>query len=121
MNPWTREERAIGKIDVLKLSPGGGGYSDPVERDPELVRQDVANGFVTLAEAAERYGVVLRDGAVDAGETRRRRERRASAPAEFGFGPEREPYERRLPPAVQDAVTASEQIQAILCSAETVR
>jgi len=116
VNPGTREERAIGKIDVLKLSPGetvrivspgGGGYGDPFERAPELVRRDVANGFVTLGEAAERYGVVVRDGAVDAGETERRRERRASAPAEFGFGPEREAYERGLPPAVQDAVAAA--------------
>ncbi|PYO30474.1 MAG: hypothetical protein DMD86_13495 [Candidatus Rokuibacteriota bacterium] len=115
VNPGTRGERASGKIDVLQLepgetvrivSPGGGGYGDPFARDPELVRGDVANGFVTLDEAAERYGVVLRDGAVDAGETRRRRERRASAAAEFDFGTERDAYERRLPPAVQDAVAA---------------
>jgi N-methylhydantoinase B len=113
VNPGTREERVIGKIDVLKLepgdtvrivSPGGGGYGDPFDRDPELVRRDVANGFVTPDEAAERYGVVLGDGAVDAGQTRRRRTRRASVAAEFGFGAERDAYERRLPPAVQDAV-----------------
>jgi N-methylhydantoinase B len=72
-----------------------------------MVRQDVANGFVTVVDAGERYGVVIRDGAVDVEETRRTRgrTRRESVPA-FSFGPEREAYERRLPPAVQDEVGA---------------
>jgi N-methylhydantoinase B len=47
--------------DVFALdTPGGGGFGDPRERDPEQVRDDVAEGYVT-PEAAERvYGVVLR-------------------------------------------------------------
>ena len=56
--------------------PNSGGYGDPLERDPELVRSDVLDGFTT-AELAERdYGVVLGPdgGAVDAEETRRLRE-----------------------------------------------
>ena len=115
-NPGTPDERDIGKIDVLKLqpgetvrivSPGGGGFGDPLARDPEMVRQDVANGFVDVAEAAERYGVILRDGVVDVEETRRARERRRpDGVSPFTFGPEREAYERRLPPGVQDAVGA---------------
>jgi N-methylhydantoinase B len=113
-NPGTPDERDIGKIDVLKLqpgdvvrivSPGGGGYGEPFARDGERVRQDVAGGFVTEADAAERYGVVIREGAVDAAETARLRARpRREAVPPFSFGPEREAYERRLPPAVQDAV-----------------
>ena len=40
--------------------PGGGGYGNPLQRDPSAVRDDVLNGYVTL-EAAERdYGVVVR-------------------------------------------------------------
>ena len=40
--------------------PGGGGYGDPFERDPERVLDDVVNGYVSV-EAAERdYGVVVR-------------------------------------------------------------
>ena len=40
-------------------SGGGGGFGDPLSRDPALVRQDVQQGYVT-ADAAERfYGVVL--------------------------------------------------------------
>jgi N-methylhydantoinase B len=41
-------------------TPGGGGYGDPFERDPERVLADVIAGYVT-PEAAERdYGVVVR-------------------------------------------------------------
>src|SRR5262249_3901309 len=92
--------------DVVRIvSPGGGGYGDPFERDTERVRQDVANGFVSAADAAAVYGVVLSDGAVNLDATRRRRSDRAPATiAPFSYGREREEYERRLPPAVQDVV-----------------
>jgi N-methylhydantoinase B len=43
----------------------GGGYGDPIKRDPELVRSDVAQDKVTLELARRIYGVVIRDGAVD--------------------------------------------------------
>ena len=40
--------------------PGGGGYGDPLTREPERVLADVVQGYVSL-EAAERdYGVVIR-------------------------------------------------------------
>jgi N-methylhydantoinase B len=40
--------------------PGGGGYGNPFERDPELVLQDVVYGYIS-SEAAEReYGVAIR-------------------------------------------------------------
>ncbi len=46
--------------DVLvKHSAGGGGVGDPVERDPELVREDVENELVSLAAAREVYKVIL--------------------------------------------------------------
>jgi N-methylhydantoinase B/oxoprolinase/acetone carboxylase alpha subunit len=41
---------------VLIRSAGGGGYGDPSERDPELLAEDVAEGFVTAEAAAEAYG-----------------------------------------------------------------
>ena len=40
--------------------PGGGGYGNPFERDPERVRDDVANEYVSIAAAERDYGVVLR-------------------------------------------------------------
>jgi N-methylhydantoinase B len=116
--PGTPDEHPAGKIDVLELapgdtlrivSPGGGGYGDPFERDPALVARDVANGFYTAADAAARFGVVLDGGRVDEDATRRRRAGRVAPTAEFSVGPEREAYERRLPPAVQDAVAAELQ------------
>ena len=51
---------------ILMESAGGGGYGNPLERDPEDVRADVLAGYVSLARARDGYGVVLVDGAVDA-------------------------------------------------------
>jgi N-methylhydantoinase B len=53
--------------DFIRLElPGGGGFGDPAQRDPEQVASDVADGIITR-EAAERdYRVALTaDGAVD--------------------------------------------------------
>ncbi len=46
--------------DVITFhNPGGGGYGDPLERDPELVESDVINGYVSLKKAQEDYGVII--------------------------------------------------------------
>jgi N-methylhydantoinase B len=45
---------------ILRL-PGGGGFFPPFERDPELVRQDVLNGYVSLEAARTQYGVWIND------------------------------------------------------------
>lgn len=46
--------------DVLMvITASGGGYGDPLERDPELVRQDVWNERVSIDAAAWLYGVVI--------------------------------------------------------------
>jgi N-methylhydantoinase B len=46
--------------DVVTMdAAGGGGYGDPLERDPEQVRGDVENGYVSLEGARENYGVVI--------------------------------------------------------------
>jgi N-methylhydantoinase B len=44
---------------VTLLTGGGGGWGDPLERDPEAVLQDVVDGLVSRERAAERYGVVI--------------------------------------------------------------
>ncbi|MGD9866550.1 MAG: hydantoinase B/oxoprolinase family protein [Hyphomicrobiales bacterium] len=36
--------------------PGGGGLGDPRERDPELIRRDIAFGYITPEQAREQYG-----------------------------------------------------------------
>jgi N-methylhydantoinase B len=45
--------------ELIKISSGGGGVGDPHERDPEAVRRDVENGFVSLEGARRIYGVAL--------------------------------------------------------------
>jgi N-methylhydantoinase B len=46
--------------DVFHVRWGGGvGYGDPLQRDPDRVREDVAKGYVTEKSAREDYGVVL--------------------------------------------------------------
>jgi N-methylhydantoinase B len=59
---------------VVIRSSGGGGYGDPLEREPARVVADVDYGYVSREAAAEVYGVVLRqDGSVDEDATRKRR------------------------------------------------
>ena len=40
--------------------PGGGGYGDPLTREPERVLADVVQGYVSRAAAERDYGVVIR-------------------------------------------------------------
>lgn len=42
---------------VTVLTAGGGGHGDPRQRDPESVRRDVAEGYVSAEAAREIYGV----------------------------------------------------------------
>jgi N-methylhydantoinase B len=46
--------------DVLKhTTAGGGGFSDPLERDPQLVLRDVLDDKISVQHAAEAYGVII--------------------------------------------------------------
>jgi N-methylhydantoinase B len=73
--------------DVYRtLSMGGGGYGDPLERDPAAVLDDAERMLVSTEWAERIYGVTIRDGAVDEAATKGRRdavrdERRAAATA----------------------------------------
>lgn len=42
-------------------SPGGGGYGDPLEREPERVLDDVVNEYVSLQAARDNYGIVIKE------------------------------------------------------------
>lgn len=69
---------------------GGGGWGDPLDRDPEIVAREVREGLVTEG-GARRYGVVITGGRVDAAATdtlraRLRSERKATNDV-FNFGP----------------------------------
>jgi len=58
---------------VYATSSAGAGYGLPWERDPQRVLRDVREGWVSAEQAAEVYGVVVRDGELDEDETARRR------------------------------------------------
>jgi len=86
LNPGTPEERELVALgdgivlkrgDLLRLETcGGGGWGDPLERDPERVRTDVARGFITAPGAFEDYGVALDPSTLDLDKTATAEERR---------------------------------------------
>ena len=80
----------VQKGDLLYFNTwGGGGWGDPYDRDPGLVRADVARGLVS-EEGARRYGVVIaRDGSVDTAATEALRaelRQQRGEPGLFNFG-----------------------------------
>lgn len=68
-------ESVLAPGDVLYMNcQGGGGYGDPILRDPAAVARDYGDGLISLAAAREIYGVVLsEDGNVDRPATTERR------------------------------------------------
>jgi N-methylhydantoinase B len=64
--------RAIG-VDVggtftdrlLAYGPSGGGYGDPLARDPRAAFDDVLDGYVSAEFARRHYVVVVVDGRLD--------------------------------------------------------
>src|SRR5499426_1512694 len=67
--PGEREFRMMGgahhpvpvATEVIVRTGGGGGWGDPIERDPMAVRADVQEEFISARSAREHYGVVLTD------------------------------------------------------------
>jgi N-methylhydantoinase B len=56
---------------LVSVSTGGGGYGPPHEREPERVAEDVREGWITPAHAAEVYRVAVDEaGVVDEAATR---------------------------------------------------
>ena len=88
------------KVDNVKVVPGdrivfrtagGGGWGDPLERDPASVHADVRRRLMTAQTAEREYGVVLSGGgaALDEAATQERREslRRSRGPLPtYDFG-----------------------------------
>lgn len=74
MLPYCDFELTENDILYMRLA-GGGGYGDPLEREPELVAEDLVNNLVSIESAREVYGVVIdpETGTVDAAATTRLR------------------------------------------------
>ncbi len=73
LQAWTRVVLEPGET-IVSISSGGGGYGPPVERDPDHVRRDVLEGWISEQRASAVYGVVLAsDGSIDLEATAARR------------------------------------------------
>ncbi|GIO38659.1 hydantoinase B/oxoprolinase [Paenibacillus antibioticophila] len=126
MNPGPNE-RAIPKISVLHpesgdiisiRSPGGGGWGNPLERDPGLVVREVSDGLLSIERASEEYGVVVAELVNDDGgnlytwdrlateELRAKRHRQCAGVVQplWQFGEAREQYEKRFTPEASDTL-----------------
>jgi N-methylhydantoinase B len=119
VNPGRPDERDIGKITVLELkhrdvvrivTPSGGGFGDPLAREPARVLADVRSDLLTVGKAKRDYGVVIRDGALDeaASAAERARLRAGRNRIErFALGPERRASDEIWPPEVRAALAAT--------------
>ena len=59
--------------------PCGGGYGDPLARDPRDVFDDVLDGYIGTDQAKADYGVVIANASVDDAATTKLRQSRASS------------------------------------------
>ncbi|MCK4790394.1 MAG: hydantoinase B/oxoprolinase family protein, partial [Desulfobacteraceae bacterium] len=57
-NPYGLTQLKPGDVVIMDAA-GGGGYGYPLERDPELIENDVADGYVSMESARNDYGVVI--------------------------------------------------------------
>ena len=66
-NPLKMRARVLPKGTLLiTRTGGGGGYGNPLARPFDEIQRDLDRGWLSPAVATEDYGVVIRDGRVDA-------------------------------------------------------
>ena len=64
--------KVMNRDDTVRLvTCTGGGYGDPMERDPESVAWDVKNEYISVRQAKEDYGVVVDPETYEVKEVRR--------------------------------------------------
>ncbi len=76
------------------VSNGGGGFGEPLDREPEAILTEVIDGFLTLGKARDVYGVVIEavdpdvhDYRIDHEATAEQRARLADRELVVGYGP----------------------------------
>src|SRR5512139_3848189 len=57
-NPFGLTQLKPGDVVTIDAA-GGGGYGNPLEREPERVERDVIEGYVSLEKAKENYRVII--------------------------------------------------------------
>lgn len=65
----------VGGAEVVLQAAGGGGYGDPLDRDPDAVAADVVDGYVSADRARDVYGVIMQADAMSADHDRTREQR----------------------------------------------
>ena len=70
-NPGTAQEEYLeAKVTGIPFTageyiefrePSAGGYGDPLERETNMVREDVLDDFTTIELARDAYGVIFKD------------------------------------------------------------
>ncbi|MFM9105236.1 MAG: hydantoinase B/oxoprolinase family protein [Chloroflexota bacterium] len=108
LHPGTADERFLGAIfsgvpiketDVFdRPSSGGGGFGDPLDRDPAEVLEDVIDGYVSIERAKKDYGVVVEE--VDAEMLDYRLDEKATAAARKHIRANRATWLREDPEAI---------------------
>ncbi len=83
LNPGTKQQRVLPAMTTITLvpgevirfvTPGGGGWGDPLRRDPQAVLDDIRDGKIDIAKARHAYRVVIDgSGAIDLAATKRLR------------------------------------------------
>jgi N-methylhydantoinase B len=112
------EEVQVDTGDQLHfITWGGGGWGDPLERDPALIGQEIVQGLVT-AQGARDYGVVANDkGEIDTAATEALRAELRASRGElqlFDYGPSIDDLRRNceaetgLPAPIQPVWTMAE-------------
>jgi len=105
LNPDTDKEVSLGNTDIVHCEPNdvlritgcaGGGYGNPMERDPGRVLSDYAKGFINAQQAHDDYGVVIVDGKIDMDQTRALRDQAPPVDPDLHFQhtPGRNEHER---------------------------
>ena len=71
--------REVRRGDVIRHEQaGGGGYGDPMQREPEAVLADVLDGKISRDFAQDNFGVVIASNRIDEEATQQRRRTRAA-------------------------------------------
>lgn len=115
LNPGSEDEQQLDAKLLMTLKtgdvfrhelPGGGGWGDPLDRDPQAVYEDYRDGFVSLSGAHDDYGVVIDKSGVDQSATNKLRQKlraeRSEALPDIGRAP------IDIPAATENAAETSE-------------